>query len=62
MKEKEPESFVEKDRTFRDRSKKRRLTQDEQSAVEHKPRMEPYKREHKNWMQLPYYPEDDGEL
>lgn len=43
--------FIEKDRKHRDRSKKRRLTLEEQAATEtHKPRMEPYHREtKKNW-------------
>lgn len=44
--------FIEKDRKHRDRSKKRRLTLEEQAATEtHKPRMEPYHREaKKNWV------------
>lgn len=52
MKEKDTEEtgFIEKPRTFRDRSKKRRLTQEEAAAPQPKPRMEPYKREHKNWV------------
>jgi hypothetical protein len=53
MKDKEPESFVEKDRTFRDRSKKRR----EDAPPLHIPRMEPYKRK-KDWMQLPAVEDD----
>jgi hypothetical protein len=52
MKDKEADGFVEKDRTFRDRTKRRR----EDSPPLHIPRMEPYKRK-KDWMQLPM--EDD---
>jgi hypothetical protein len=50
MKEKEPESFLEKDRKHRDRTKKRRLTADEKASTDETvPRMEPYKRS-KNWV------------
>jgi hypothetical protein len=43
------ESYLEKPRVHRDRSKKRRLTLEEKLQDEdHKPRMEPYKRK-KNW-------------
>lgn len=49
MKEKEPESYIEKTRVHRDRSKKRRLTLEEKLEDEDsKPRTKPYKR-NKNW-------------
>ena len=58
MKEKEPESYIEKPRVHRDRTKKRRLTADEAAENESiKPKMEPYKRK-KDWMQLPN--DEDG--
>lgn len=49
MKEKEPESFIEKDRKHRDRTKKRRLTNEDKAPETRTPRMEPYKRQ-KNWV------------
>jgi hypothetical protein len=50
LKDKEPESYIEKPRVHRDRSKKRRLPAEEKAlADESLPRMEPYKR-NKNWI------------
>lgn len=50
MKNKEPESYIEKPRVRRDRSKKRRLPLEEKvNTDDTKPRMEPYKRQ-KNWV------------
>lgn len=47
----EEESFLEKERKHRDRTKKRRIKPDETNETEQsKPRMEPYKRTHKNWV------------
>jgi hypothetical protein len=56
---KEPESFLEKDRHYRDRSKKKRLSVDEKRELasnDLKPQHQPYKRK-KDWMQLPMEPE-----
>lgn len=54
----EPESYIEKERKHRDRTKKRRLTAEE-TVEAHKPRMVPYRRK-KNWMQLPYDSDEDN--
>ena len=55
---KEIEGFIEKDRHFRDRSKKKRLTVDEKRELANdlKPKHVPYRRK-KDWMQLPF---EDG--
>lgn len=52
---KETESYLEKDRHYRDRSKKKRLSVDEKRELasnDLKPQHQPYKRK-KDWMQLP---------
>jgi hypothetical protein len=49
MKDKEPESYIEKSRTYRDRKKRRRLPADEVVAEVPKPLHVPYKRT-KNWV------------
>jgi hypothetical protein len=59
---KETESYLEKDRTFRNRSKKRRgeLPVENYPGEGIKPQHVPYKRR-KDWMQLPMVDEDDEE-
>lgn len=61
---KEVEGYIEKDRAFRDRSKKKRLTVDEKRELTHasdlKPKHEPYHRK-KDWMQLPAIEYDSPE-
>jgi hypothetical protein len=63
---KETEGFIEKNRTFRDRSKKKRLSVDEKRELatnDLKPKHAPYRRK-KDWMQNPMSDDDadDGEL
>lgn len=55
---KETEGYIEKDRTFRNRNKKKRLTVEEkrEQTNDLKPKHQPYHRK-KDWMQLPY---EDG--
>lgn len=54
---KETEGYIEKDRVFRDRSKKKRLSVDEKRELaSDRPKHQPYHRK-KDWMQLPM---DDG--
>lgn len=49
---KDEKGYIEKERKFRDRSKKRRLSQEEKAAqdIGIKPKHTPYKRDHKNWV------------
>lgn len=48
---KETESYIEKDRTFRDRSKKKRLTVDEKRELANdlKPKHQPYHRKKQHY-------------
>lgn len=58
MKGKDDAGYIEKERVFRDRTKKRRgETPIERIEAEH-PRHQPYKRR-KDWMQLPMADEDE---
>jgi hypothetical protein len=59
---KETEGYIEKPRTFRDRSKKKRLTVDEKRELANdlKPKHEPYHRK-KDWMQHPMVDDDEDD-
>lgn len=61
MKDKDDVGYAEKDRHFRDRSKRRRIPGGEAVTEKLNPKHQPYKRTKKDWMQLPTHADDEEE-